>query len=389
MLTQWLTKLEPIHVATTREELDAVYRFRYTIYYEEYGRQIGNPDHERRFVTDPHDEADFSTILYSGTPEDITGTVRLRHWRPGEVPEHELHEMSMDMLPGIEQRHTSEIGRFMIRRSLRGRLLLASFARESYDLLCGKHESELSFCYCAPGLINYYRKLGARPFGGRLVHTPDGMMVPLVSVLSDYEYYKRNGSPLAPLVKRHFGRGKRAVIDLAPYRDLFESDSGSLELDSEKIWDELQEAVTEEDHEAPFLESLPEPLMRKLTQKGFIINVDAGALVLREGYGEEEMYLILDGVFEAAAGERRLALMGKGELFGEIAFFVPGHRRTASVKAVTEGRVLALRGRTLRQLIDAEPAAAAQLLLRIGGVMAQRLAAGAQKANDDDDEGEA
>ncbi len=383
MLTQWLTKLEPIHVAETREEREAVYRFRYSIYYEEYGRLIGNPDHERRFVTDPHDEADFSTILYSGTPDDITGTVRLRHWKPGEVPEHELHEMSMDLIPDIEERRTAEIGRFMIRRSLRGRLLLASFARESYDLLCGEHASELAFCYCAPGLINYYRKLGARPFGGRLVHTPDGMMVPLVSVVSDYDYYKRNGSPLAPLVKRHFGRGKRPPISLEPYRHLFENDAGALELDSEKVWGELQEAVTEEEEASPFLESLPGPLMKKLTEKGFIISVDAGALVLREGYGEEEMYLILDGVFEATAGERRLSLMGKGELFGEIAFFMPGHRRTASVKAVTEGRVLALRGKTLRQLIDAEPAVAAQLLLRIGSVMAQRLAAGAQKGDDD------
>ncbi len=383
MLTQWLTKLEPIHVATTREELDAVYRFRYSIYYEEYGRQIGNPDHERRMVTDPHDEADFSTILYSGSPDDITGTVRLRHWKPGEIPEYDLREMSMDLIPDIEHRHVAEIGRFMIRRSLRGKLLLASFARETYDLLCGRQMSELTFCYCAPGLINYYRKLGARPFGGRLVHTPDGMMVPLVSVLSDHEYYKRNGSPLAPLVKRHFGRGKRPIIDLTPYRHLFESDTGSLELDEEKIWGELQEVVTEEEEESPFLESLPEGLMKKLTQKGFIINVDAGALVLREGYGEEEMYLILDGVFEATAGDKRLALMGKGELFGEVAFFMPGHRRTATVSAVTDGRVLALRGRTLRQLIDAEPAVAAQLLLRIGAVMAQRLAAGAQKTEND------
>ncbi len=376
MLTQWLTRLEPIHVATTREELDAVYRFRYTVYYEEYGRQIGNPDHERRMVTDPHDEADFSTILYSGTPDDVTGTVRLRHWTPGEVPEHELHELSMDLIPDVSERHTAEIGRFMIRKSLRGNLLLAAFARRTYDLLCGEKGSELAFCYCAPGLVHYYRKLGARPFGGRLVPTPDGMMVPLVSVLSDHDYYRRSGSPLAPMVRRHFGRGKRPAVDLEPYRHLFENESAAIELDAEKIWGELQQAVTEESEAAPFLQSLPEPLVKRLTEKGFILQVAAGTLITREGYGEEEMYLILDGLFEAVHGDRRLALMGRGELFGEIAFFVPGHRRTASVNAVTAGRVLALRGRTVRQLIEAEPALAAQLLLQIGRVMAERLIAG-------------
>ena len=60
-----------------------------------------------------------------------------------------------------------------------------------------------------------------------------------------------------------------------------------------------------------------------------------------------------------------------------------GHRRTASVIAVTGGRVLALHGRTLRQLIDAEPAVAGQLLLRIGAVMAQRLAKGTRQTDDD------
>ncbi len=87
------------------------------------------------------------------------------------------------------------------------------------------------------------------------------------------------------------------------------------------------------------------------------------------------MYLILDGEFEVVHGDKRLATMGKGELFGELAFFLPSHRRTASVKALTGGRVLAVRARTLRKLIESEPATAAELLLRIGTVMAERLAA--------------
>ena len=375
MLTQWLTKLEPIHVARTTEELEAVYRFRFTIYHEEFGRQLGNVDHERKWVSDPEDVKTYTTILYSGSLDDMTGTVRLRHWKPGEVPEYDAREMSMDLIPDLAERHTAEIGRFMIRKSRRGRLLLASFARAAYDLLCGEKQTELTFCYCAPGLVHYYRKLGARPFGGRLVHTPDGMMVPLVSVVSDHGYFKRNGSPLAPLVRRHFGRGKRDPIPLEPYRELFASDAGALEVDAEKIWDELQDAVAVEEDFAPIFQSLPEPIVRRLTDKGFIIKVDKGALVTREDHAEEEMYLILDGEFEVVHSNRRLLSLGKGELFGELAFFIPSHRRTASVKAVTGGRVLAVRARTLRKLIESDPATAAQLLMRIGTVMAERLAA--------------
>lgn len=389
MLTQWLTKLESVHIASTQEELEAVYRFRYSVYYEEYGRSLGVVDHERRWVYDDEDVGEHATIFYTGTLEEMTGTVRVRHWPPGQVNEHVLHELSMDLIPGIEGFHTSEIGRFMIRKGLRGRLLLASFARHVYDFLCGDQRTDLTFCYCAPGLVHYYRKLGARAFGGRLVPTPDGAMVPLVSVVSDYDFYKRSGSPLAPLVKRHFGKGKRPPVDAARLLPLFESEAQPIEVDGEQVWDALQEAVVDEERKAaPFLDSLPESVLKRLVEKGFIFNLTEGTLVTRQDYGEQEMFLILDGAFEARQGERRLRVMGKGELFGELAFFLPGHRRTASVYALTDGRVLALRGKTLRDLVETDAKAAAQVLLQVGAVMAERMASGPQPDPADDDDGD-
>jgi len=375
MLARWLSKLEPIHTAKTRGEREAIYRFRYDIYYKEFGRLLSDPDHDRKWVHDPEDEKETATLLYSGSPDDITGTVRLRHWPPGTVPPYVMRELSMDLFPDIEERTVAEIGRFMIRRGKRGKLLLASFAQTTYDVLCGEHQVELTFCYCAPTLVNYYRKLGARPFGGRMVQTPDDYMVPLVSVVSDHDYYKRSGSPLAPLVRRHFGRGRRAPIDIEPYRHLFEGGKEVLETDPEKIWEELQNAVTDGEREAGvFLEQFPEDVVNKLTRRGFIMPVEVGAMLTREGLRQQEMFVILDGLFEVLDGERQLALLGKGELFGEVAFFSPSETRTATVRCVEDGQVLVLQAQTLRQLIDAEPATAAQVLMKIAGVMADRLA---------------
>ena len=50
-------------------------------------------------------------------------------------------------------------------------------------------------------------------------------MVPLLSIVSDHDYYKRVGSPLAPMVRRHFGPGKREPIDVEPYLPLFDPDA--------------------------------------------------------------------------------------------------------------------------------------------------------------------
>jgi hypothetical protein len=376
MLEHWLSKLEPIHIVETREEREAVYRFRYEIYYKEYGRLVGNPDHDRKWVCDPDDEKETATLLYSGSPDDITGTVRLRHWPPGTVPPDIMHELSMDHFPDIEQRTVAEIGRFMIRKSMRGKLLLASFAQTAYDLLCGRHQVELVFCYCAPTLVNHYRKLGARPFGGHMIQTPDDYEVPLASVVSDYDYFKHAGSPLASLVRHHFGHGKRAPIDIEPYRHLFEDGTQAIETAPEKIWEDLQNVVADSEREAGFLfGQFSEDVVRKLTQRGFIMPAEAGAMPVREGIRQQEMFVILDGFFEVLDGERQLALLGKGELFGEVAFFSPSERRTATVRCVSAGRVLVLQAQTLRELIDSEPKIATQLLMKIAGVMAGRLAA--------------
>ncbi len=376
MFKKWLTKLAPVHIARTPEERGAVYRFRYLVYYQEYGRELGSPDHDRQWVTDEDDEKDFSTILYTGTPEEVTGTVRLRHWDPGCVPQYEIDEVSMDVFPDVEKRYTGEIGRLMIRRTKRGQLLLAAIMQTAYELFCGEFNTDLVFLYCSPGLVHHYRKLGCRTFGGRIVNAPDGIMVPLVNIVSDLDYHRRVGSLVTPLIRRYFGPGKRPPLDLAPYRQILESDAAPIELDAERIWGEMQAAVVGvEPDSGSFLGSLPEDLVQQLTEKGFVLRVTEGTLMTRAGFGEQEMYLVLGGLFEATAGDRQLSVMGPGELFGELAFFLPGNRRAADVRALSDGRVLVLRGKTLERLIESDPKTAARLMHKIGAVMAGRLAA--------------
>ncbi len=376
MFKKWLTRLEPVHIARTQEEREAVYRFRYQVYYKEYGRELGSPDHDRQWVTDEDDEKDFSTILFTGTPKEMTGTVRLRHWEPGRVPQYEIDEVSMDVFPDIEQRYTGEIGRLMIRKTMRGKLVLAAIMQTAYELFCGEYNTDLVFLYCSPGLVHHYRKLGCRTFGGRIVHAPDGIMVPLVNIVSDLDYHRRVGSLVTPLVRRYFGPRKRPPLDLVPYQSILESTEAPIELDSEKIWAEMQAAVTgQEPDSGSFLGSLPDDLVQHLTEKGFVLRVTRGTLMTRTGFGEQEMYLVLDGLFEVRAGDRQLSVMEPGDLFGELAFFLPGHRRTADVRALTDGRLLVLRGKTLQRLIESDSKTAARLMHKIGTVMAQRLAA--------------
>lgn len=375
MLKQWLSRLETVRRAETQEEREAIYRFRYRVYVEEFGRELGSPDHGRQWVTDADDEKPTTTLLYTGTPDNITGTVRLRHWSAGEVPHHEFEELSMDRFADIGRRNTGEIGRLMVRKSMRGKVIIASLLRASYEIFAGEEETDLVFCYCSPGLVRYYQQLAMRPFGGRLVNAPDGMMIPLVAVLSDRSYYRRMRSFLAPLVRRHFGPGKRAPLDLAPFRHLFTDGATGIEFEPERVWEQVESAWMpgESSELARLFQSVPRESLRQLLSRGQIVDIEARTLVTRKGFGERELYFILEGSFAATDEGRVLSHMGRGDLFGEIAFLDPEGRRTASVETRTTGRVLILRGRSVEKLMRRDPDLGGWLRDRLVRLMKERL----------------
>lgn len=375
MLAQWLTRLETVHRAATAEERQAIYRFRYAIYSREQGREIGGVHHDTRTVWDDDDEQRCSVHLYTGTPDDITGVVRLRCWEPGQVPRQDFEMLSLRVFPDIEHTRVAELGRLMIRPTLRGKLVLPSLARATYEHLAGDFGARLALAYCNAGLVKHYRKLGFRPYSAPLVPTPDCMGVALVAVLSDLDFFKQVGSPVVGQVRKRFSAadGRR---DRELYGHLLVEESTPIEADPSRIWSEIQAEFLSDAAEPPsFLQSLPEKTVKLLSKSGFIIDIEANTLVTKAGFGERELYVILDGIFEVTnASGRRLRIMSKGELFGEIAFFREEGKRSASVRALSHGKLLLVRRRVLSEMMQSDPQSAAQLLFAMGQVLSERLA---------------
>jgi voltage-gated potassium channel len=94
--------------------------------------------------------------------------------------------------------------------------------------------------------------------------------------------------------------------------------------------------------------------------------VEQGELVVRRGEKADSMYFVAGGQFEVIAPGRR-AYLGEGEFFGESALLPDGERQ-ASVRALTNARLLVLEIADLHALFEQDP----NIRARVEDAMAAR-----------------
>jgi predicted GNAT family N-acyltransferase len=365
-----LEDAESVYEARTPTEREAIYAFRHRIYVEELGRKLGRDAEGRPWVHDPDDEHPHTRHLYTVDETGaISGSLRARFWAPGTVPAKDFAAFSMERVAGIDGLATGELGRLMVAPGARGTHLLAALLSTAYELGAGELGADLVFINCAPPLVRLYRKLGCRTYAGRLVPTPDGSEVPMLLVMSDLESMERADSFLLPLARRHFGAGVRAVLDLARFGPLFAS--SPIEDDPAIVAAAVVDRVGADSVLSPFG---PDTL-GKLAAQGMLLSLGEGELLTEKGLGQRELFVVVEGVFEAVDGDRRLRLLTVGDLIGEVAYFSTNGRRTASVRAVTHGRVLVLRASAIKRLRRSDPEAAAEVVTHFARVLADRMTA--------------
>ena len=365
--------LEPVYIAETEAEREAVFSFRYSVYGAELGRKLGNADHGRYRVHDPEDDMPYTTLLYTDDGSgQLTGTARIRRWEPGEVPAKDWEAFSMERFEGLREMPTAEIGRLMIERGHRGQMGLVSMSCAVYQLCATDLVADVAFINCAAGLVRHYRLLGFRTYAGRMVPTADGIEVPLVLIPSDRAYLEQAGSFVAPFADPLYGPGHRAPVDIGRWARVLDADSAPVSFDPAVIWERVDRLRQAADEQTSMLESLSEDTVRKLTDKGFLMNVSAGQLLTEKGLTQREIFVILEGTFEVHDGGRRIAVLGPGGVVGEVGFFGTSGRRMASVTAASDGQVLALRRRFVDEIMRSDPACAAEILFGLARVLADR-----------------
>ena len=129
---------------------------------------------------------------------------------------------------------------------------------------------------------------------------------------------------------------------------------------------------------APLFASLGDEVFAALTEELTEVDLSRGASVFREGDQGDRLYFIVSGKIKLGrtssdGRENLIAVLGPGELFGEMALFDP-HPRNATATAVSETRLAGLSHENMRKAILNSPEVSIQLL--------QALAARLRRTNE-------
>ncbi|MGZ5158513.1 MAG: Crp/Fnr family transcriptional regulator [Caldimonas sp.] len=94
----------------------------------------------------------------------------------------------------------------------------------------------------------------------------------------------------------------------------------------------------------------------------------AGEVLFRKGDEAEHLFLLVDGRVEFVEIKESV---GPGRVFGEIAFFAPGKRRTLTARCIEDCHVLSVNHSTVREIYFQNPGFGFELI----GLVASRLSA--------------
>lgn len=114
----------------------------------------------------------------------------------------------------------------------------------------------------------------------------------------------------------------------------------------------------------PMLRGCSEGELERLAPLFDELDLRAGDVLMREGRSGSETFIILAGQVSVTSGGEQVAVLGPGDVVGELAVLTRG-RRSATVTCDTPARAVVLSPRAFQALI-AEPS--------IGGRVARTLA---------------
>ncbi|MBJ80669.1 MAG: hypothetical protein CMH60_05055 [Myxococcales bacterium] len=117
--------------------------------------------------------------------------------------------------------------------------------------------------------------------------------------------------------------------------------------------DGIQRALSLFKENSKLLSLLDDKALDRLADSARVVSVSSGERIVEEGQSGDEFYLLVQGKVQVLVGRshREIAYLEPGHFFGEIGAVI-GETRSATIKAVSDVELIAIRGKALVELLD-------------------------------------
>jgi hypothetical protein len=222
-------------------------------------------------------------------------------------------------------------------------------------------------------LVRLYEYLGYRQYKENFVDPDVGYRIPLVLVADDLEHLATVRSPLLRIANKHIQETEVATW----FREKFPNAGrfvGTQPMPEDLYWEHVADSL--HDDSVQLFNGLTEEEIQIVLKNAAVTRCSPGDTVVRAGDVGREMFFILDGAAEIRnkvdGVEYALITLGRGQVFGEIAF-LSETPRSADVVALTDLEVLILTQDHLKTLINLFPEISNKVLFNLSLILCDRL----------------
>jgi len=358
-------EISEVLVAQTPTEKDLVFQFR---------KQMAPPAKAEAPVPLRDEWDDSASILYIHTNGRVVATQRVNRLDKTRLaPQHRAH-FGLD--PFFKQFSPDALSvssnLFVLPEWRNGRVLgkLLGFAHR----LGRESEVQFDFTLCRPQLVQFYELIGYRQYRENVATAGGGVLVPMVCVMEDVDYFRRVGSVIYEYARKFPSRFESVQWFNAQMSSHAWGAAGD-QADDEKwavVGNQLDRGSM------PIFKGLSQTETQQVLDAGTTLQFRPGETIIKEGYEGREMYVVLEGEVRAVGRQNgrevTLSSFSGGQVFGEIGFLM-ARRRTADVMGVAPGKLLELSQEFFHKLIERSPKIASKVLLNLCSVLCERLCA--------------
>jgi CRP-like cAMP-binding protein len=121
---------------------------------------------------------------------------------------------------------------------------------------------------------------------------------------------------------------------------------------------------------APLFAGCSKSELRALASSADELDLREGTVLTREGRAGREFFVLISGTAKVTKNGRKVADLGEGDWFGEIALLTDTPR-TATVTATSPVDVLVITDRSFRRTVETMPSIALKILSSVGDRLAR------------------